>query len=409
MRDRVLVTGLSAISSFGIGHVPLVDAVVSGASGIEPIAAFDTSACRSHCAAMIRGFDPAAFIPPLKLRRIDKVGRVTLACARRLLDDAARTVERSGSDDVGVALGTSTGGLDSTIEYLEGLTAAGPTGVPALLFSNTVSNAAASLCAIELGLRGPNVTFNQREASSLAAIAYAAGAVSDGRIDAMIAGGADRLEEIFFKAHDRFRAMSPMRGRSGPEAARPFDRCRNGFVFGEGGFLLMLESAPAADRRHARAYGEILGVGTASAATGLNEWPSEPSAIVRAMRLALEQAALAPDEVAAVYAAANGSPQLDAVESAALREVFGGRAVPVTSIKGAIGESGAAGAAALLVALAALGRGVLPPTAGFAERDPACPVAVAREARPIAGGVALVNSVAAAGTICSVLIRAMIA
>src|SRR5207248_1342947 len=136
----------------------------------------------------------------------------------------------------------------------------GPTGVPALIFSNTVSNAPASLCALEFGLRGPNVTFNQREASSLAAIVYAAGAVRDRRVRAMISGGADRLEETFFKVHDRFRALSPMRGRGGIESSRPFDRCRNGYVLGEGGFLMLLESATSAggrgERRRRRCVGD---------------------------------------------------------------------------------------------------------------------------------------------------------
>src|SRR6266513_3115820 len=179
MPERVLVTGIGSISCFGVGHAAFVDGLQAGASGIAPIARFDTSACRSHSAALIRDFDPAAFIPPLKLRRIDAVGRVALACARLAFTDAGCVPDASGRDDVGVALGTFTAGLDSLVEYLDGLTSHGPTGVPAILFSNTVSNAPASLAAIEFGLRGPNVTFNQREASSLAAIAFGAAAVRE--------------------------------------------------------------------------------------------------------------------------------------------------------------------------------------------------------------------------------------
>jgi 3-oxoacyl-[acyl-carrier-protein] synthase II len=157
---------------------------------------------------------------------------------------------REGSDEIGVALGTYTAGLDSTVAYLRGLVKDGAGGVPALLFSNTVSNAPASLCAIEFGLRGPNVTFNQREASSLAALTFAVGAVRDGRVSAVLTGGVDRLEEVFFKVHDRFRALSPKRA-GGEEATRPFDRRRNGFILGEGGFMLLIESASSATRRGA--------------------------------------------------------------------------------------------------------------------------------------------------------------
>src|SRR5207244_3056327 len=177
-------------------------------------------------------FDPAAFIPPMKLRRVDAVSRVALACARLLFDDAGCAPGSGGSDDIGIALGTFTAGLDSVVEYMVGLTEHGPTGVPAILFSNTVSNAPASLCAIEFGTRGPNVTFNQREASSLAAIVFSVGAIRDGRIATMVSGGADCVEETFFKVHDRFRALSPMRQRGkarvANEAARPFDLPHNG-------------------------------------------------------------------------------------------------------------------------------------------------------------------------------------
>src|SRR6266571_959893 len=207
MRHRVAVTGISCISSFGIGHRPFVDALSEGRSGIRPITAFDTSSCRSHCAATIDGFDPAAFISPLKLRRVDLVGRLALVCARLLIEDAALTPGAEGTDDVGVALGTLTAGMDSTVEYLQGLTKHGPAGAPALIFSNTVSNAPASLCAIEHGLRGPNVTFNRR---------------------------------------------------------------RHGMVLGEAGVLLLLEAGDGAAARGARVYGEILGIGMTASRAELN-------------------------------------------------------------------------------------------------------------------------------------------
>src|SRR5437773_2172424 len=257
MSERVLITGIGSISCFGVGRAALVEALQSGATGVAPIARFDTGTCRSHRAALIRDFDPAAFIPPLKLRRIDAVGRLALACARLAFTDAGCVPDASGRDDCGVALGTFTAGLDSLVEYLDGLTKDGPTGVPAILFSNTVSNAPASLAAIEFGLRGPNVTFNQREASSLGALVFSVGAIRQGRTAAMVTGGADCLEETFFKVHDRFRALSPMRGErgtAGTEAARPFDRRRNGFILGEGGFLVLIESASTAAARGARVY-----------------------------------------------------------------------------------------------------------------------------------------------------------
>jgi len=403
MPERVLVTGIGSISCFGVGNGVLVDAIRSGASGIAPIARFATSACRSHRAALIRDFDPAAFIAPQKLRRIDAVGRVVIAAAKLALADAGCATDAAGRDDVGVALGTYTAGLDSLVEYLDGLTSRGPTGVPAILFSNTVSNAPASLAAIEFGLRGPNVTFNQREASSLAALAYAVAAIRGGRAAAMLAGGADCLEETFFRVHDRFRVLSPLHG--GDERARPFDAMRDGFILGEGGFLLMLESAASAAARGARPHGEILGVGAASARASRNGWPEDPRAIAGAMRLALGDARLAPSDVDGVVGASNGSPALDCLEAAALGAVFGADAIAVASLKGAIGESSAAGAAGVAAGMLCLRDGSLPPTAGFAVADAALHVRASDRPQAAGRGTFMVNAVASGGTIYSVVAR----
>jgi len=376
---------------------------MAGRSGIRPITAFDTSSCRSHSAVTIEGFDPAAYIPPLKLRRVDAVGRIALVCMRLLLEDAGLAIGREGRDDVGIALGTLTAGMDSTVEYLKGLVEQGPAGVPALLFSNTVSNAPASLCAIEHGLRGPNVTFNQREASSLAAIAYAASAVRDGRAAAMVSGGADRLERTFFTVQERFGPFA--RAADGAEVCRPFDRRRNGFILGEAGALLLLEAADAARARGARAYGEILGIGLTASRAALNDWPADAAGAARAMRLALEEAGLEASDVSAVFAAANGARRLDALEAEAIRTTLPPD-VPVVALKGAIGESGSAGAVALAVGLLAIAGRTVPPTVGYEEPDPACPVHVSAAPLPVAGRVFLVNAIASGGTIVSVAARA---
>jgi 3-oxoacyl-[acyl-carrier-protein] synthase II len=406
MSERVVITGIGCVSSFGIGHRAFIEAIRSGKSGIAAIARFDTAECRSHCAATIRDFDPAAFISPLKLRRVDAVGRVALACTRLLFDDAGCAPEAAGRDDMGIALGTFTAGLDSLVEYLGGLTDHGPTGVPAILFSNTVSNAPASLCAIEFRLRGPNLTFNQREASSLGALAFSIGAIRQGRTAAMVTGGADCIEETFFKVHDRFRALSPMRGGCATEGARPFDRDRNGFILGEGGFLLLIESASAAAARNARVYGEIVGLGATASVAAPNGWPKDCSGLVKAMRLALADANLRAGDVAAVVGTSNGSPVLDRQEAGAVGEVFGGRSIPVFSVKGAIGESGAAGAASLIAGLLLLAEGTAGPTAGFSRADSGLAVCVSSQPQPVSGDIFLVNSVASGGTNYSIAVRA---
>jgi 3-oxoacyl-(acyl-carrier-protein) synthase len=220
----------------------------------------------------------------------------------------------------------------------------------------------------------------------------------------MLTGGADRIEEMFFKVHDRFHALSPMRAGS-DEAARPFDRRRNGFVFGEGGFNVLVESETAARERSARIYGKILGLGMTASRTELNQWPADPAGLTRAMHLALADANLSPDRIDAVYATANGSPHLDALEATALSTVFGDRRVPIASVKGAIGENGSGGAASLVAGLLTLAQGVIVPTVGFAESDPASVVNVSSTARPSDGDTFLVNSVASGGTNYSLVVR----
>jgi 3-oxoacyl-[acyl-carrier-protein] synthase II len=409
MRERVAVTGIGCLTSLGFGRDAFVDALLCGRSGIGPINAFDTSECRAHLGGVLRGFDPAQYIEPNRLRRIDHAGRLAIAAAKLTLADSGFTLPPGGADDAGIVLGTYTAGLDSTVEYLEGLVRGGPIGVPALLFSNTVANAPASLCGIELGLRGPNITMNEREASSLSAIAYAAGAIASGRVRALLTGGVDSLERIFFVLHDRFGVPSPLRARKGScreEASRPYDRRRNGMILGEGAFTILLEPLSLAASRGAPIYGELLGIGATSSPTALNGWPSGPAELARAMSLALEDAGLAPDEVSAVFGSADSTPELDRLEARAIDEVFAHRDVPVVSIKGALGEFGATGAASLVAALLSLPRGVVPPTVGFAEPDPECAVSVSGSARPIDGSVAIVNSFASGGANYSMVVRA---
>src|ERR1700681_1874262 len=132
MSERVVITGIGCISCFGMGYLAFIRAIGCGSSGIAPITRFDTADCRSRCASTIRDFDPAAFISPLKLRRVDTVGRVALACTRLLFEDAGGVPGAGGRDDIGIALGTFTAGLDSLVEYLHGLSEHGPTGVPAI-------------------------------------------------------------------------------------------------------------------------------------------------------------------------------------------------------------------------------------------------------------------------------------
>ena len=230
-----------------------------------------------------------------------------------------------------MALGTMTAGMDSTVEYLQGLTTHGPAGRAGRCSSATPSPMRPPACArSSTACAGPNVTFNQREASGLAAIAYASGLIRDGRVAAMISGGADRLEETFFKVQERFGPFAR------DEASRPFDRHRSGFVLGRsrrpaaarGGRRRRRARRPrlrrAARRRHdgVARRAERLARSIRRARRGRCRWRSTMRSV-------------SASEVDAVFAAANGSRRLDALEAAAIRAVFGAQDVPVVSLKGA--------------------------------------------------------------------------
>ena len=306
-RDPV-VTGIGCISSLGCATKTMIDRLLASDTGIRRIDTFDTSPLQAKRAARISGFDPSAHIAPAKLRRIDAVGRVAIAATKMALEDAGIDAGTRG-DRIGLVLGTTTAGVHTTAEYLESLMRGGPTGAPALLFANTVGNAAASLCGIEFGLRGPNTTLSHKEASGLAALAYARDLVRLGRAQAVVSGGADDIYERFFLVHDWFGVLS--RDGEFPEGSRPFDRTRNGFVMGEGGFMCVLEDAEAADARGARTYGALLGVGARGSNEAVNAWPTKVDALADTMREALQDARRTPADVGAVYASANSTRELD--------------------------------------------------------------------------------------------------
>ncbi len=402
MRDNVVVTGLGCISSLGIGAETFIEELLAGRSGIAPIETFSTEGCRSRTAALLRGFDPGRYLDPMKMRRIDEGGRLAIATCRLALDDARLP---AGTDGVGIALGTATSGVHSTVAHIHRLMTAGPAAVPAISFSNTIGNAAASLCSIEFGLHGPNITFGQKQASALAAITFAVSGLRQGRAPAFLCGGFDDIEEQFFRIHDRLRVLSP--GRGNEEASRPFDVRRNGFVLGTGGHIVVAETAESADRRGAEPYGAILGVRASASPGPLNGWPAEPAGLVRGMRTALADAGVGSDEVSVVFAAANSSPALDRVEARAIAHVFGERKVPVVALKGAIGEFGASGGAALTAALLCLRRGLVPPTVGFEQPDPDCPVDVRSCPRDAPGPIALINAIADGGAQYSLVVRSL--
>jgi 3-oxoacyl-(acyl-carrier-protein) synthase len=235
----------------------------------------------------------------------------------------------------------------------------------------------------------------------LAAIEFAARLIRRGRAPAVLAGAADVLELVFYRVHDWFAVQAP-----GDEPCRPYDVDRRGFLMGEGAFLFVLEDDARARTRGARILGYVTGTASAGSPDAFNAWPSRPDTLVRVMRDAIGRAGLTADAIDVVYATANGSVVLDATETRALAAVFGERPVPVVAIKGALGESGAAGCGGMAAALLLAGRGVAPPTVGLVHRGPDTPPGARSEVQPVSGPRALVLSVGSGGTVVAVVVEA---
>jgi 3-oxoacyl-(acyl-carrier-protein) synthase len=400
MSRTVVVSGIGLVSAFGVTAESYRDGLLSGRSAVSPITSFDVSPCRTRRAAWIDGFDAAAWIAPMKLRRMDDTSRYAVVIARQALEDARYPLAAAGDDAVGVVLGTFTAGGAPTSEYLRALHQGGAAAAPALLFNSTVGNAPASLAGLEYKLRGPNVTVSQKEASSLGAIVTATDMLRSGRANALVAGGIDAIFEIFFRVHDAFHVMAPDSG-----ACAPFDHASAGFLLGEGGFAVLLEAGSERPGEAGR-YGEILGVAAGSATVAINAWPHDPAPIARTMRAALADASVSPSDIGVIYATANGAPALDRVEAAAIRQVFEPSRPVVTSLKGALGECAASGAAATVAALVCGAADAVPPIAGFhAALDEADGLNLAASCRSPGSPLALINSVGSGGALFSVVLR----
>ncbi|HEX2128823.1 MAG TPA: beta-ketoacyl-ACP synthase II [Solirubrobacterales bacterium] len=354
---RVAITGAGAVTPLGVGAERLVDRWAAGECGIAD--------GLGRCDA----FEPGEFLSRKEARRSDRFTQLALVAADEALAAAGWSGEVPHDPErVGCVIGTGIGGIRSLTEQEgvrreRGAKAVSPLGVPLLM-----GNAAAGAVAMRGGLRGPSFGVISACAAGAHSIGQAMRMIESGEADAVVAGGSEAaLEPI---AIDAFAAMG---ATSEVGISRPFDARRDGFVMGEGAGVLVLEAAEVAAERGAEPLGELRGYAATSDAFHLTA--PEPSGrdAVRAIRLALSDAGLDPQDVDYVNAHGTSTPLNDASETAALEAAFGERAfeVPVSSTKSAIGHLlGAAGAVEAIATLGALRRGIAPPTLGWEERDP---------------------------------------
>jgi 3-oxoacyl-[acyl-carrier-protein] synthase II len=421
-RQRVVVTGLGAVTALGGGVDETWRRLVAGENGIGPITCFDASQYTCRVAGEVRWQPlPDSGLQALPLDYCRRGARLFLRAAREAHADAGLAEAGLPAHRVGVAAGTSVNYLNVRLVHQQfRFRQAEPPHVdlarlaregeqPPMLFYRRQGEMASVLTAKALGLAGPNLAIDTACAASAYAVGEAFRMLQRGRVDAMIAGGGCAIVSPI--AILAFAVLGALSANPDPEqASRPFDRRRDGFVMGEGSGAVVLERLETARARGAHIYGEVAGYGSTMNAGNLTDPSPNGTSEEWAMRLALREAGMPPEEVGYVAAHGTSTPKNDAVETAALRRVFGAHAARllVSSNKGQIGHTiSAAGVCNLICALKAIEQGWIPPTAHYKEPDPECDLDyVPNVARKAAVGGALVNAFGFGGQNAVLAVRA---
>ncbi|MBI1817491.1 MAG: hypothetical protein HYR72_21155 [Deltaproteobacteria bacterium] len=400
--EAVAVTGIGIVSALGFGREQFWTALVEGRSGIAPIESLPPANGPPTVAAEVRGFVAREYITSSHLRRMDRFSRMIVAAARMaLLDDARGVLDGVPLERVGVVVGSALGEIADSVTHLGKVFTKGAAAASPMVFPNLVLNAAASYAAMELGATGINLTAAQNEISGEQAIIVGCDAIRAGRADVVIAGGGDELAAIVVDVHRRIGALSGQHG--GSEWSSPYDAQRNGVVLGEGAAMLVLESVARSRSRGATVYAEIAGDLIFSVPAPSYDWPPHATAAVQPLRRLIGDQPLD-----LICGGANSTRRLDACELDLHARLLGERATAaqLTSIKGAIGEFGAAGATTVAAACLALHEQVVPPLCHLRQPEPGSPLRFAgRQGAPFAMERALVCGLARGGAGAALLLR----
>jgi nodulation protein E len=400
---RVAVTGIGIISPLGLNVADTWKSLSEGRPAIGPIAGVDCSGLRFQNGAQVRGYDPVRHFEGGKEAYVDRFAQFSVVAAREALRDSGIELTQELREACAIVCGTAVGGQASLEAGFEDLYVAGRGRVHPLTIPKTMTNAGASQVSMDLRLSGPTYTVSTACSSSNHAIGQAFRMVRNGDVEMAVTGGSEAPFTIgLLKAWEAMRVIAP-------DTCRPFSKDRRGMVLGEGGAIMILEPFDAARARGAKIYAEICGTGMSSDAHHLTQ-PTVDGP-VRAMRGALREAGLQPEEIGYINAHGTGTPGNDPTETRAIREVFGSHAdkIAVSSTKSLHGHAlGAAGALEAIATILALKNGILPPTANYNERDPECDLDyIPNQARSTRVGAALSNSFAFGGLNAVVAFRAV--
>jgi 3-oxoacyl-[acyl-carrier-protein] synthase II len=396
---RVAVTGLGAVTPLGNDARTTWRAAVDGESGIDWIRAFDAGEYPVKIAAEVKDFDATAVASPKEVRKLERNVLLSLGAAKEAMADSGM----NGFDParVGIVFGTAIGGFNGIMAQGDVLRERGPERVSPSFIPSVLVDAASGQLAISLGITGPNYAPVSACATGSHAVGEGAELIRRGDADVVLAGGAEScMHPLILAGFTAMRGLA-VENEHPPNASRPFDATRAGFVMGEGACVLVLEELESARARGATVYAEVLGYGASNDAHHMAQPEPEATGVAEMMRSALRRADVEPEQVGYINAHGTSTPLGDLAETRAIKQVFGRHAyeLAVSSTKSMLGHCfGAAGAIEAMMCVLAIHDGVVPPTINYRHPDPDCDLDyVPNEAREARIDVALSNAMGLGG------------
>ncbi|GAA4722086.1 beta-ketoacyl-ACP synthase II [Brevibacillus fulvus] len=373
--ERVVITGMGVISPLGNDVETFWRKMCQGESGITLIDRFDTSRYKTKIAGMVRNFDGEERFGRKEARRMDRFCQFALAAAEEAVTDSGLSPEQIDRERFGVYVGSGIGGIQTLLQQEAVLTERGPERVSPTLVPMMIANMAAAMISIKYGAQGPSLAPVTACSIGNTAIGEAFRLIRLGGADVIIAGGTEAaITEISLASFGNATAISS-RNDEPAKASRPFDAGRDGFVMAEGAGILVLESLSHALKRDARIYAEVIGYGASSDAYHMVATHPEGIGPYLAMKAALLEAGISPEQVDLISAHATSTQIGDISETLAIKRLFGEAAyrIPITANKSMTGHMlGAAGGIEAIALVKSLNEGLIPPTINLEQPDPAC-------------------------------------
>ncbi|MCJ7605018.1 MAG: beta-ketoacyl-ACP synthase II, partial [Dehalococcoidales bacterium] len=320
---RVVVTGIGALTPLGLDLATTWGNLIAGKSGIDNITLFDASDMEVRFAGEVKGFEPTDYVSRKEARRMDRFAQMAVAAGIQAVKNAGLSINEKNQDEIGVVIGSGIGGLTTMFEQAKILVEKGPTRVSPFLAPMMISDIAAAQISIALGVRGPNICTTSACSSGSDAIGVAAELIRHGENDVMIAGGTEAIiNPLGVTAFAALKALS-FRNDDPLHASRPFDKERDGFILSEGATVLILESREHALNRGANIIAELIGYAATSDSFHVTQPLEDGSGAAKAMQLALKKAGIQPEEIDYINAHGTSTQLNDAMETKAIKTVFG--------------------------------------------------------------------------------------